>query len=146
MFFDIDSLTYQIKWKDVYEEFFKYKHLFDISKYKPKFFDSTNKIVIGKMKDEFKGIPINKFIRLELKTCCIVSENGQEFNTTKGVNISTEFKEYEHVLFNKKLIRCKIKRIQNKPYEIGTYDVWKISLSCFDDKRYILNDGIATLA
>ena len=39
-----------------------------------------------------------------------------------------------------------MKRIQSKKYKIGTYDVNKISLSCFDDKWYILNDGITTLA
>ena len=98
------------------------------------------------MKDEFKGIPIIKFIGLKSKMYCIVSENGEEVNTAKGVNISTEFKEYENVLFNKKLIRHKTKRIQSKLHKIGTYDVCKISLSCFDDKRYILNDGITTLA
>ena len=38
------------------------------------------------------------------------------------------------------------KRIQSKLHEIGTYDVFKISLSCFDDKRYVLDDGINTLA
>ena len=55
------------------------------------------------MKDEFKGIPINKFIGLKSKMYCIVSEN----DTVKGVNISIEFKEHENVLFNKKLIRSK---------------------------------------
>ena len=49
----------------LYEELFKYKHLFDFSEYKLNFFDSTNEKVIGKMKDEFKGIPINKFIGLK---------------------------------------------------------------------------------
>ena len=39
-----------------------------------------------------------------------------------------------------------MKRIQNKLHGIGTYDVFKISLSCFDDKRYVLDDGINTLA
>ena len=34
-----------------------------------------------------------------------------------------------------------MKRIQSKLYEIGTYDVFKISLSCFDDKRYVLDVG-----
>ena len=29
------------------------------------------------MKDEFKGIPINKFIGLKSKMYCIVSENGE---------------------------------------------------------------------
>ena len=39
-----------------------------------------------------------------------------------------------------------MKRIRSKKHKIGTYDVNKISLSCFDDKMYILNDGIRTLA
>ena len=38
-----------------------------------------------------------------------------------------------------------MKRIQSKLNEIGTYDVYKISLSCFDDERYLLDDGINTL-
>ena len=37
-------------------------------------------------------------------------------------------------------------KIQSKKHKIDTYDIKKISLSCFDDKRYILNDGITTLA
>ena len=46
--------------------------------------------------------------------------------------------------FNKKLI--KMKRIQSKLHKTGTYDVCKIFWSYFDDKRYILNDGMTTLA
>ena len=40
----------------------------------------------------------------------------------------------------------KLKRIQSKLLTIGTYDVYKISLFCFDDKRYMLRDGINSLA
>ena len=39
-----------------------------------------------------------------------------------------------------------MKRIQSKLHRIGTYDVFKISLSCFDDKRNILDDGINSFA
>ena len=39
-----------------------------------------------------------------------------------------------------------MKRIQSKKHKIGTYEVKEISLSCFDDKRYVLDDGIHTLA
>ena len=39
-----------------------------------------------------------------------------------------------------------MKRIISKLHRIGTYDACKISLSCFDDKRYILGDGINSLA
>ena len=47
---DTDSLTYEIKSGDVYEQFFKNKHLFDFRNYlkDSKFFDQTNKKVIGK--------------------------------------------------------------------------------------------------
>ena len=143
LFTDTYSLTYETKAKDVYEWLFKYKH-FDFSKYKSKFFDSTNK-TFGKMEDDFKGIPINKLIGLKSKMYCIVSENGWEVNTEKGINISIDFDEYENVLLNKKLIKHKIKRIKSKVHKIGTYDVCKISLSCFDDKIFILNDGIINI-
>ena len=43
-------------------------------------------------------------------------------------------------------MRHKMKIIQSKLHRIRTYDVCKISLSCFDDKRYILDDGINSLA
>ena len=39
-----------------------------------------------------------------------------------------------------------MKRIQSKLHRIGTYNICKISLSCFDDKRYVLDDGVNTLA
>ena len=39
-----------------------------------------------------------------------------------------------------------MKRIQSKKHKLGTYKIDKISLSCFDDKRYVLDDGIYTLA
>ena len=37
-------------------------------------------------------------------------------------------------------------RIQSKNHKIGTYEVNKISLPCFDDKIYILNNGYDGLA
>ena len=39
-----------------------------------------------------------------------------------------------------------MKRIQGKLHKIRTYNVCKISLSYFGDKRYVLNDGVNTLA
>ena len=38
----------------------------------------------------------------------------------------------------------KMKRIQSKKHKLGTYEIDKISLSCFDDKRYVLDDRIYT--
>ena len=39
-----------------------------------------------------------------------------------------------------------MKIIQSKKHKIGTYDINKRSLSCFDDKRFVLDNGIHTLA
>ena len=39
-----------------------------------------------------------------------------------------------------------MKRIQTTKHKIGTYEIEKISLSWFDEKRYVLDDGIHTLA
>ena len=44
------------------------------------------------------------------------------------------------------MVRHKMKRIQSKLHRIVTYDVCKILLSCFDDKKDILDDGINSLA
>ena len=39
-----------------------------------------------------------------------------------------------------------MKRIQSKKHKLETYEFDKISLSCFDDKRYVLDDEIYTLS
>ena len=148
MFTDTDSLTYEINPENVYEKFFKWKDLFDFSNYSKdsKFFDKTNKKVIGKMKDEFGGVIVSEFVGLKSKMYSIKKIDGKEHNTAKGVSIATEFDKFKDVLFNKKIIRHKMNRIQSKKHKLGTYEIDKISLSCSDDKRYVLDDGIRTLA
>ena len=39
-----------------------------------------------------------------------------------------------------------MKRIQSEKHKLGTYEIDKISLSCFYSKRYVLDDGIHSLA
>ena len=39
-----------------------------------------------------------------------------------------------------------MRRIQGKKHKMGTYEINKVSLLCFDDKRFVLNNGIHTLA
>ena len=56
LFTDIDSLVYEIKTGNVYEDFYLNKDLFDLSGYPlhSKFFDPVNKKVIVEMKNAFK--------------------------------------------------------------------------------------------
>ena len=141
-----DGLSYEIKSKDVYKEFFKYKHLFDFSNYPKdsKFFYQANEKVIGKMKDESEGKIIDEFVGLKSKIYSMKNIDGKESNTAKGVNIATEFNEFKDTLFNKKLLRHKVKTIQSKKRRVRTYEIRKISLSCYDNKRFVLDDGIHT--
>ena len=116
-----DSLTYEIK-SDVYKEFFKHKRLFDFSNYPKdsKFFDEINKKVIGKMKDESEG-KNSDFVVLKSKMYSMKSIDGKESNTAKVVNIATEFKELKDTLFNKKVLRHKMRRIQCKKHKMFAY-------------------------
>ena len=85
MFTDTDSLTYEIKLEDVYEKNFKHKHLLDFSNYPKdsKFFDLTNKKVIGKMKDESEGKKIDEFVRLKSKMHSMKNIDSKKSNTQK---------------------------------------------------------------
>ena len=80
----------------------------------------------------------------------LIAVVGEEIKKAKGVNNNVvenrRHKEFVDILFNKKVMRHKMKRIQRKLHRTGTYDVCKISLPCFDDKRYILDNGINGLA
>ena len=57
----------------------------------------------------------------------MLSDDGKEFNTAKGVNIPNEFNEFRDTLFHNKIMRHKIKRIQNKNDKLGTYEINNIS-------------------
>ena len=98
------------------------------------------------MKDAFKGRIISEFVGIKSKMYSLISADDEEVSKAKEVNKKMKHKEFVDVLFNKKVIRHNMKIIQSKLHGLDTYDVYKISLSCFDDKRYVLDDGVNTLA
>ena len=89
-----------------------------------------------------EGKIIDEFVGLKSKLYSMKNIDGKESNTTKGVNIATEFNEFKDTLLNSKIIRHKMRRIQSKKHKIGTYEINTISSWCFDDKRFVLNDGM----
>ena len=153
LFTDTDSLMYEIEADDVYKDFWKDKHLFDNSDY-PKnspFFDNSNKKVIGKFKDEAAGIPIVEFVGLKPKMYSYIKDDEQESHTAKGIKKNVIKQELQHdnykdTLFNKKQMRHTMRQIKSERHQIGSYVVDKISLSCFDDKRYIHENGVTSYA
>ena len=79
LFTDTDSLIYEIKSEKVYKEFFKWKDLFDFSNYSKdsRFFDETNKKVIGNMKDQFGGVIVDEFVGLKSKMSSMKKIDGK---------------------------------------------------------------------
>ena len=140
--------TYEIKSEDVYEEFFKHKHLFDFSNYPndSKLFGLTNKKVIGKIKDKFEGKIVDEFVGLKSKMCSLKTIDGKEYNTANGVNIATAFNEFKDTLLNQKVLRYKMRWIKTKKHKMGKYVISKIPLSVFDGKRFVSNDSIRMLS
>ena len=76
----------------------------------------------------------------------ILEERSNKKITSKSHNGFIEFQEFYNALFKKKILRHTMRRIGSKNHNLGTYEINKRSLSCFDDKRYILKNGINTLA
>ena len=64
----------------------------------------------------------------------------------KNVVAAIGHNEYKDALLKNKCIRHSMNRIQTKDHKIGTYVINKISLSWFDDKIYIKNNGYDGLA
>ena len=153
LFTDTDSLTYEIEAADVYQDFWKDKHLFDNSDYpeSSQFFDKTNKKVIGKFKDEVGGTPIVEFVGLRSKMYSYMKDNNKGGCTAKGIKknvIRQELRHenYKNVLFDKRQINHTMRVIKSEKHIIGSYVLDKTSLSCFDDKRYIHENGVTSYA
>ena len=96
--------------------------MFDFSDYSvnSKLFDETNKKGIGKMKDEFKGEIISEFVGLKSKMYSLITVKDEKVIKAKGVNKKIRHKEFVDVLFNRKMIRHNMKRIQSKLHRIGS--------------------------
>ena len=153
LFTDTDSLSYEIEAKDVYKDFFNDKDKFDNSDYpnSSPYFDKTNKKVIGKFKDEAAGIPITEFVGLRSKMYSYIKDISKGGKTAKGIkkNVIKEditHKDYKNTLSKKIEMHHKMKTIRSQNHELCSYEINKVSLSCFDDKRYIHEDGKTSYA
>ena len=106
--------------------------------------------VIGKMKDETAGKPIIEFVGLRSKMYSIKTEDW-ESKKAKGVKKNVVKKNIKHdnykdTLFNSTQSHVSMKTIRSNHHQIKSYNLNKIGLSCYDDKRFILPTGCDTLA
>ena len=108
LFTDTDSLMYEIKTEDVYEDFSSNKKMFDFStcSTKSKYYDNPNKLVIRKMKDETGGVAIEEFVGLKPKMYSFLVDNN-EHKKAKGLNkivvVTNNYIHYDKVIMNIKI-------------------------------------------
>ena len=103
------------------------------------------------MKDEAAGIPITEFVGLRSKMYSYIKDNDNGEKKAKGIkkNIiknKLNHLNYKETLFNNNQMMHKMNTIRSKNHQLGIYEINKVSLSCFDDKRYIHNNGITSYA
>ena len=157
LFTDTDSLCYYILTDDVCQDLFNHRDMFDNSDYSKssKFYFDENKKVIGKFKDEASGNPITSFVGHKSKMYSYEVElpGGEVKNNKacKGISKNVTKRELTHgdylsVLQNNTIVKHKVKTIRSDHHVVSSYEINKTSLSCFDDKRYILDDRITSYA
>ena len=157
LFTDTDSLMYEIETEDFYKDISgDVKDRFDTSDY-PENHPSgiptgINKKVLGMFKDEAAGKNIKEFVGLRAKLYSYkMYEGGEEIKKCKGikkqvVESSISHEDYKTCLRTGKEQLRKQNILRSYDHEVYTEEVNKVALSALDDKRYILNDGIHTLA
>ena len=108
---------------------------------KSKYYDDSNKLVYGKMEDETAAVAIEELAGLKQKMYLYLINDDSEHKKAKGVNrnnvTTIRHNEYKDVLLNNKCLRHSMNEIQSKDHRMGTYEINKISLPCFDDKIFI---------
>ena len=156
LFTDTDSLAYVIKTDDIYKDMLEHKEKYDFSGYARdhRCYSLENKKVIGKFKDELNGVPLKEFVGLKAKMYSLKYREGGEVvesKRAKGVKkcvikkrVSHE--DYKQCLFENQTFYRAAHSIRSYNHSIFTIYQNKKALSSFDDKRYILGDGISTLA
>ena len=153
LYSDTDSLLYEIRGDNFYRKVASdttLKQHFDFSNYPQDhfLFNTDNKMVTLKFKEEMGGSAIKEFVGLKAKMYSIVYENKQKMSA-KGVcrfaQTSLNHDVYREVLINGSLLHSTNIRIGARKHALQTIENRKISLSAFDDKRFIMDDGVTCL-
>ncbi len=153
LFTDTDSLCYEIKTDDFYDDIKNdASEWFDMSNYNKNhpLFDKKNKKQVGLMKDECGGDDIEEFVGLRPKSYAYETAKGKIEKKCKGVKQYVVKKhitidDYKKCLFSKQSQLRVMNTIRSRQHNIGTERINKTVLSAYDDKRIVLEDGINTL-
>ena len=166
LFTDTDSLCYAVKTDDIYRDMESdalEKYDFSGYPFDHPLYSEKNKKIIGMMKDELDSIPLEEVVALRPKCYCLkyhgkvkknqivnkedIVEKPTAAGTKRSIKDSKlKFNHYLKTLMTKKNQYVTQNNIISHKHTLYTVNQTKISLSAQDTKRYILSDGINTLA
>jgi len=153
LFTDTDSLAYEIKTEDFYQDIKSdIDDKFDMSDY-PKnhpLHSDKNKKVIGMFKDECAGKIMDEFVGLRSKLYSYMVD-GKESKKCKGVKKNVVKNQITHGDYLECLnsgveLLKQMNTIRSYKHDLYSETINKVALSANDDKRFILKDGKSTLA
>ena len=151
LYTDTDSVIIHVQTEDIYQDIAQNLDNYDTSNYQPNhpLFSNTNKKIIGKFKDELGGQLLTEFIGIRPKMYSYVGEESGK--RAKGVKKSVLKKtitheDYRSCLFEKKVYSRDMPGLRSRAHTIHGETVHKVALAPLDTKRFILPDGISTLA
>jgi hypothetical protein len=132
--------------------------LFDLSNYSKEspFYNASNNMVVGKMKDESEGKIVTEIVALRPKMYSYTKLQTTQFEVydevkrgkgiSRGVMKGVHFDDYKAQLNTPHENHVNMLRIGQKRHHLYTLEQRKRGLCAYDDKRYLLADGINTLA
>ncbi len=145
---DTDSLLYEIETEDIYEDMVANGDEFDMSAF-PKnsaFYNPKNNKVIGKMKDETSGEAILEVIALRPKMYSLIYGENKEKHRVKGIQFAASralcHADYRRQLEDPEENYLTNRRLGSKLHRIYAIETSKRGLCAYDDKRFILPDGV----
>ena len=153
-YMDMDSLVYDIKTEDFYEDIVDdVPARFDTSGYCPNrpLPVGLNEKVIGLMKDELGGKIMTEFVALRPKLYSYQKLEGSEDKKCKGikkciVKETLTFEDYKTCLFSDSTEYRSQLKFRASKHEVHTIEINKVALNRDDDKRISRKDGISTFA
>ena len=153
---DTDGVKYHIKTEDIYKDMNKnVLEIFDTSNYpnnhQSGIKNGINKKVPGKFKDELGGEPIIAYAGPRAKLYSYLTLSNIEEKKAKGIKkyaIKNKliFEDFKECVLNRTTKRITQSNIRSYNHEVYTEIINKVALNWYDDKRYILENGIDTLA
>jgi hypothetical protein len=154
LYTDTDSLLYWVHTQNFYSDLRGIAHEFDLSDYpeESNLKSSTNAKVLGKMKDECNGKAAIEFLGLRSKMYSLLIERNQPAKlTAKGVKKNYIKKHVNHQMYLNTLqsrvgTTAKFLNFRSRCHKIETVKFVKKCLAAYDDKRFVLSDGVSTLA